>query len=56
MSTKSVSTKQSEFLSECCKSHTEANVRHICEISAEQDEIVNVDKIHWEKHHGKICH
>ena len=45
--------RQSEFHCEHNRSHTKENVRHICKIGGEQDEIIKVDTIHWEKHSWK---
>ena len=42
-----------KFHYEYNRSHLEENVRHICKIGGEQDEIFNVDRIHWEKHSWK---
>ena len=38
------------------RSHLEENVRHICKLVGEQDEIFNADKTHRENTHGNICH
>ena len=39
---------------------TDLTLKKLFDISAklvgEQDEIFNVDKIHWENIHGNICH
>ena len=39
---------------------TDLTLKKMFDISAklvgEQDEIFNVDKIHWENIHGRICH
>ena len=39
--------RQSEFHCEYNRSHTEANVRHMCKLVGEQDVISNVDTILW---------
>ena len=52
---KNFSTKQN-FHHEFQRSHFEANVRHHSKLVDEQEEINNVDKIHWENIHGNICH
>ena len=45
--------EQSEFHCKYYRSHTEANVRHICKLVGEQDEISNLETIGWEKHSWK---
>ena len=43
----------SKFHHEFHGSHFEENVRHLRKLVSEQDEINNVDKIHWERHSWK---
>ena len=48
--------RQSELLSEHIRSHTKKMYDISSKLVVEQDEIFNVDTIHWENTHGNICH